>query len=277
MKALDKLIVSASRPVPLKTELLRKLLRRWPVGSYEARLRAGAVRRPHYGWCAYFAAAEAKMLGHKAITVAEFGVAGGRGLVCLLEHKAEIERALGIEVLVVGFDSGAGLPASRDSRDLLYTWPAGAFGMDRGALEKRLGGRARLVLGDVAQTVGPWQPESHAPLGAVLFDLDYYSSTLSALAVLTKENVLPRVWCYFDDVAEGPEEALTERIGERQAIADFNRAPERGKLNDHLGLCYAFKLTAPEWWHQHIFVYHRAAHPDYNTCIRAGSEELRLR
>ena len=276
LSALDLLIDYSSRPIPLRTVIIRKLLRRWPVGSYEARLRASAVERPYYGWCAYFAAQVAKALGHKAITVAEFGVAGGNGLLCLCEHKAEIEKALGIEVLVVGFDSGTGLPSTGDHRDLLYAWPPGSFVMDHEALEKRMRGRAQLVLGDVSATVGSWQPQPHAPLGAVMFDLDYYSSTMNALPILTKDNVLPRVWCYFDDVCAGPEEAMTDRIGEREAISDFNRSPDRQRLNDHLALSYAFKGVMPQPWHQQIYVYHRAGHPSYNTCITADRSQLLL-
>jgi len=46
MNAVDRLIDFDTRPVPLRTLILRKLLGRWPVDSYEVRLRAGAVDRP---------------------------------------------------------------------------------------------------------------------------------------------------------------------------------------------------------------------------------------
>lgn len=276
MSIADLFVKWSTRPEPLRTVFFRNLFRRWPIGSYETRLRGGAVVRPNYAWCVYFAALEAKALGHQAITVAEFGVAGGNGLVCLCDHKIEIEKMLGIEILVVGFDSASGLPATGDARDILYAWPPGSFVMDRAALERRMGGRAQLVLGDVGDTVSSWQPESRAPLGAVMFDLDYYTSTINALRVLTKENVLPRVWCYFDDVCAGPEEAITARVGEREAISDFNHSPERAGLRDHIGLSYAFKGVMPQPWHQHIYVYHRLGHPQYSTCITAHRDQLQL-
>src|SRR5258708_23899907 len=116
MNAMDRLIDYATRPVPMRTLILRKLLRRWPIGSYEARLRAGAVDRPHYAWCLYFAARQAKALGHKAMTVIEFGVAGGNGLVCLCAHKEAIEQELAIQILAVGVDTGAELPPNGDPR-----------------------------------------------------------------------------------------------------------------------------------------------------------------
>lgn len=264
MSRVDLLIYHAARPMPLRTLMLRSLLRRWPVGSYEARLRAGAVLRPHYGWCMYYAAAEAKALGFLAVTVAEMGVATGYGLLCLCQHRKEIEKALGIEIVLVGFDAGTGLPASRDPRDLLYFWPAGSFEMDRALLEKQLDGKAQLIVGDIAETAQGWNPRPDAPLGAVLFDLDLYTSTANALSILTKQDVLPRVWCYFDDICGGPENALTDSIGEREAIKEFNQKPERRTLNDHLSPAYVFKNMVPEGWHQHIYLSHRLTHPLYN-------------
>jgi len=69
MRIADRLIDLMTRPLPLRTLLIRRLLTRFPVGSYRARLNAGAVARPWYGLCVYLAALEAKALGHRAITV----------------------------------------------------------------------------------------------------------------------------------------------------------------------------------------------------------------
>ena len=187
MSFADTVIRHTSRTVPYRVLLLRNFLRQWPIGSYRARLNAGAVHRPNYGWCVFHAATLAKALGHKAITVIEFGVAGGNGLVCLCENSRQIEKEVGIEIRVVGFDAGSGLPASTDYRDFLYAWPAGSFVMDRAALERRIGDQAKLVLGDVSNSVGNWQPDPDAPLGAVMFDLDYFTSTANALPILSKE------------------------------------------------------------------------------------------
>jgi hypothetical protein len=267
MNLTDRILDLATRPVPLRTLVLRKLLARWPVGSYRARLYAGAVDRAYYGWCLYHAAIEARALGHKAMTAVELGVAGGNGLVCLLEHRRQIQRDLGIEIVVAGFDAGSGLPPSDDPRDLLYCWPTGSFTMDRAALERRLGGQAELIIGDVRATLGAWNPRPDAPLGAILFDLDLYSSTMGAFALLEKSNVLPRIWCYFDDICGYAEDASTDRIGEREAVRQFNIDPRREVLNDHLSLAHTFKGSFAEPWHPHIYLYHRMGHPDYNRCL----------
>jgi hypothetical protein len=220
---------------------------------------------------------QAKKLGYKAMTVVELGVAGGNGLTCLCWHRKEIQKELGIEIVVVGFDSGTGLPASTDPRDLPYHWSTGSFVMDRQALEERIAGQAQLVLGDISSTVTTWNPERGAPLGAVMFDLDYYSSTTAALAFLTKENVLPRIWCYFDDVCGVPEEAHTDSIGEMQAIKEFNLKPERRILRDHISPALVFKGLSPEYWHQQIYLYHRFSHPEYGSYLRGNkAKDLQL-
>jgi hypothetical protein len=274
---LDRSIYQLSRPVPLRTLILRKFLRRWPVGSYETRLRAGAVQRPNYAWCLYYAALQAKGLGYRAVTAVELGVAGGNGLVCLCDHRKTIQKELGIEVVLVGFDAGSGLPSSDDPRDVLYFWPPGSFAMDRDALEARITGQASLVFGDITQTAASWNPSPDAPLGAILFDLDLYSSTTGALSLLTKQNVLPRIWCYFDDICGGPENAFSDGIGEREAIRQFNLKPERKLLRDHLSPAYVFKGMVPESWHQQIYLYHRLSHPQYNQCLYAKGERDQLK
>jgi hypothetical protein len=113
----------------------------------------------------------------------------------------------------------------------------------------------------------------------VLFDLDLFTSTTAALVVLTKQYVLPRVWCYFDDICGGPENAITDSIGEREAIKHFNLKSERKLLNDHLSPAYAFASMTPESWHQQVYLYHRLSHPDYSKCKYAPGErdQLRLR
>ncbi|MGA9671662.1 MAG: hypothetical protein WBQ94_20800 [Terracidiphilus sp.] len=256
--------------------MIRKVLKHWPMGSYKARLDAGAVDRPYYGLCLYQAAHEAKALGYKAITAVELGVAGGNGILSMCRHRDEIRKALGMEVHLLGFDSGTGLPSSEDPRDVRYYWPPGSFEMDREVLEKRLAGQADLIFGNVADTIPKWEAMPDAPLGAIMFDLDLYSSTTAALGLLTKQNLLPRVWCFFDDVIGYPENAFADGTGEREAIREFNLAPERKLLHDHLSPARVFKARVPEHWHQQIYLYHRLSHPQYNVCI-AGEPKLQLK
>jgi hypothetical protein len=57
-----------------------------------------------------YVADEAKKLGLKSVTLAEFGVANGAGLlnICLVAQR--VTKATGIEFDIYGFDSGKGMP-----------------------------------------------------------------------------------------------------------------------------------------------------------------------
>src|ERR1700749_5254524 len=81
-------------PYPLRTIALR-LGRKFNLGSYLYRLENGVVARPHYGYCVYQGALLAKKLGHRRVSVIEFGVAGGRGLLDLEYHPGEVWGGLG--------------------------------------------------------------------------------------------------------------------------------------------------------------------------------------
>ena len=279
MAIFDRWIRQLSQPLPIRARLVRDLLRLVKIGSFEARLRAGALRRPQYAMCLYYAALQAKRLGYPAITAVELGVAGGNGLLCMSDHAKAIQKELGVEIVIVGFDAGSGLPESSDPRDLKYYWSAGAFPMDYRALQARLARRAELVVGDVADACPKWNPRPNAPLGVIAFDLDLYSSTMAAFSLLEKESVLPRIWCYFDDIAEFPQSCLTDFVGVAAAIKDFNEMPKRKLLQDNLSIARVFAECPVEWWHTKIYIYHRLTHPKYNVSVydRSYTEQLALK
>src|SRR6266849_11023426 len=79
---------------------------------------AGALIRPQYAWGTVLAAAQAKALGHEEVSVIEFGVAGGRGLLALQDIAGAVSRVSGIRISIFGFDMGSGLPVPTDERDL---------------------------------------------------------------------------------------------------------------------------------------------------------------
>ena len=263
-------------PIPWRTALFRRLVKRFKLGSYVDRLRWDAVDRPWYGHCVYHAAAQARALGIDRISVVEFGVAGGNGLVCLEDHARETERALGVSIDLYGFDSGAGLPSAVDYRDLPYAWPPGSFSMDQEKLRRRLT-RTRLIIGDVRDSVRDFQArEKPAPLGAVIFDLDLYSSTAAAMSLLdaAPEHTLPRLRCYFDDMYGYADSLFNDYTGVRLAIAEFNRnhpadAVQLSPSNSFLG-------AVPQYWHFQLFVCHYFKHPAYNRPLSSGPHQLKL-
>jgi hypothetical protein len=74
---MSRLFRALTYPEPYRAQLSRRIIKRLRLGSYLQRLEVEAVERPWYGWCVYYAAVQARALGHGAMTVVEMGVAGG--------------------------------------------------------------------------------------------------------------------------------------------------------------------------------------------------------
>src|SRR5262245_49184055 len=145
-----------------------KLIRKLQIGSYKQRVLLGAVDRPHYAYCVYNAAVLARKLGYQRISVLEFGVAGGNGLINLEYHAQEVSRLLSIDVDIYGFDTGEGLPEPVDHRDLPYHWKKGFYRMDVPKLKSKLK-KATLVLGCIENTsLNFFEKYTPAAIGAVV-------------------------------------------------------------------------------------------------------------
>ena len=223
---------------------------------------AVAGKKPSYAWGVVHAAHLAAQLNIKSISVLEFGVAGGNGLVILERVSEKVERIFGLRIDVYGFDTGKGLPKPQDYRDLPNLYLESAFPMDVEKLQKRLN-RARLQLGLVGETVVDFMNARPAPVAFVSIDLDYYSSTADALTLLDAgpKFLLPRVHFYFDDIMGFTN---SEFNGERLAIADFNRAHEKRKISPIYGLQYFLPPRyAQAEWVAEMYMAHLFDHPCY--------------
>jgi hypothetical protein len=167
------------------------------------------------------------------ISVVEFGVAGGNGLVAMQEEAAAVEQETGVRIKVYGFDNGPmGLPVFiGDHRDHPDAWVPGDYPMDEVKIRARLAPRTTLILGNVRDTVPAFVNEGLAPpIGFIAIDLDLYSSTKHALDILSPPSarILHRVFIYFDDV----ELPFCHRFaGELLAIDEFNRVNEKIKID----------------------------------------------
>jgi len=236
-----------------------------PVGSLETRVFLGVGAKPMYQFGVYSAASLAKALGLPGISVIEFGVAGGRGLVAMEKTAEEAERHFGVAIDVFGFDSGGGMPAPTDYRDLPYEWSQGFYRMDVERLRTRLK-RARLILGNVEETVSEFLPKLKYPIGFVSFDLDYYSSTKKAFGIWEglPDTRLPRVICYFDDIL-----CYNEYIGELCAIREYNLDHSEIKLCPMHLLRHTQPHPAP--WHDQIYMLHDFRHPLYCVNVRQAN------
>lgn len=211
--------------------------------------------RMHYAYVMWNAALEAKALGYDSFSVAEFGVAGGNGLVNCEFHAKEIKKILGgVNIDIYGFDSSNGLPMNNlGHKDIIHGFPGGSFHMDVSALQDRLE-QSTLVIGDIRETLADFSKKYNpAPIGCMLIDVDYYSSTVPILKFLEKGDglFLPRIYMYFDDI--WPE---YEFSGELLAIKEFNESHEKIKISPE-------KFSEPDYRYR-TKICHRFMHKDYN-------------
>jgi hypothetical protein len=244
--------------------------------AFTTRLNWDAMPYPHYAYGLLQAALQARGLKIPEIAAIEFGVAGGSGLVALERHAADVEELTGVRVRTFGFDTGEGLPSAQDYRDLPYIWKPGYFKMDLDALRARLR-RSELILGDVRVTVPDHVERTDVPpLGYVSFDLDYYTSTVSAMGVLrgSEPTRLPRVFCHFDDIIGTQAELHSRYAGELLAIEEFNEAHAERKLAPINGLRHKRRLYRP--WNDELFVLHDFAHSAYNVHLGPEHWDLAL-
>jgi hypothetical protein len=259
-------------PYPLRA-ITKKVIQKFKLGNYERRVKIGAVPRPHYGYCVYNAAVLAKKLGIDRISVIEFGVAGGKGLTNLEYHAEQITKELNITVDIYGFDNAEGLPEPVDYRDLPYHWKKGFFKMDVPKLQAKLK-KAKLILGNITETSKNFfEQYTPAPIGAIIHDFDFYSSTVAAMEMLEagEKYYLPRVFCYFDDTIGAETELYNDYTGERLAINEFNQTHSDIKF----GLPYHLlaKNIVDPWYHQ-IWLCHFFKHSRYNAFVSQEDQQL---
>ncbi len=243
--------------------------------SFEKLAGYGLIERPHYAYCVYHAAELAALLGIPKISLIEFGVAGGNGLVAL-ERIVDLIRTrsnLPTEFEIYGFDTGEGMPVLEGPPDLPYWFQPGQYKMDEAALRRRLTS-AQLVLGDVRETVPKFlEARNHAPIGAVMIDVDYYSSTNSCLRLFETDDlehhVLPRVHVYLDDIIGKAIEMYGPANGMLRSVAEFNERHENKVISLNQNLVPRAHLG----WRYQIYYAHFFDHPLYQTYVGAGAQE----
>jgi hypothetical protein len=217
--------------------LVRALLKHLNV-SAKTRALWELSKRPAYSLGVLTAAEQALTQKVPEISVIEFGVACGDGLITLETESEAVERETGIHIKVYGFDAGPqGLPTFiGDYRDHPDAWQPGDFPMNEAALRSRLTKRTTLVLGNVRDTIpGFFNEFQPPPVGFASFDLDLYSSTRDALQIfcVPDTRMLWHVPLYFDDI-----EFLFNHkyAGELLAIDEFNVRSSRVKIDRWYGV-----------------------------------------
>lgn len=240
-----------------------------PTDSLCARILEDHPERPNYVWGVVHAAVLARGLNIPRISVLELGVAGGNGLVALEKVAGRVAEALDIQIDVHGFDSGVGLPKPVDHRDLPQLFSEGFFPMDVAQLQERLT-TAKISLGLLENTLPEFLASNPAPIGFVSFDVDLYTSTVHALRLFEAGDpcLLPRVYCYFDDILGF---SYSDFTGELLAISEFNTAHEMRKVSKINGMRYIVPTAVkPGAWVEQFYMAHIFDHELYNCYDRSN-------
>ena len=243
-------------------------------GSFRAKVKWDLVVRQHNAYAILKAADAAKGLGLKTVSLAEFGVATGAGLMNMAAIAARVTAVTGIGFKLYGFDTGKGMPPARDYRDHPDMYAQGDFAMDFERLRQKLPPNCELHLGEVGGTVGDFLatlPDSE-PLGYAVIDVDYYYSAVDALRILggRPTQYLPLSLIYLDDIWC---ERHNAACGERLAVAEWNRDHPQRLIERHPFLEQSRLFRRARWLGQMHFL-HVLDHPERSTVRAAGEKRV---
>ena len=219
------------------------------LGDFRSKVLFDQVRRRQHAFGILEAADIARSQNVAEVTVIEFGVASGAGLMNMAQICRAVTKLTGVRFKLVGFDTGGGLPQAVDHRDHPEMFVEGDYPtVDMTALRDSLPPFASLVLGDVKETVPEFVKnlDGNSPIGYISFDLDYYSSTKDAFEILlgSSEFYLPVFWVYFDDVSG---RWFNDWCGELLAIQEFNDTQAHRKLHHNTFLKTRRFFKNAEW------------------------------
>jgi hypothetical protein len=233
-------------------------------GSYKKKVEYDLILRPQHAYSLLKISEYAKKHGYKTLTILEFGVASGAGLMNLVEISKKLSKTTGVQFKIYGFDTGKGMPKPESYKDHPEYYKQGDFLMDYESLKQHLPNNVELLIGDVKDTLQTFKSKltKDEPIGFISFDLDYYCSTKSALHVLRFEPLLylPLTYIYFDDIAEQHHNSF---CGELLAIKEFNVENEFRKLEYHRFLENERIFRRCKWIKQ-IYYFHVLDHPIRN-------------
>lgn len=213
----------------------KALIKRLPC-SVRTKALWDVADRPNYLAGVLAGADQAIREGVKAISVYEFGVAGGNGLMALAEMAEVVEKETGVRIHVYGFDRGMGLPQPlEDFRDHPDQWIPGDYPMDISELRRRLKPNTTLIIGDIASTLPEHIRTKPDPAAFVSVDVDLYSAATDVLLMfqMPGKRMLRRTFMYFDDI----DLPFNHRFaGELLAIDEFNASVGTVKIDRWRGI-----------------------------------------
>lgn len=286
-KPVEKSVVSAPQLPPLGAHYDHMLLQQrehlYFKGTFREKVRQDLIVRPNYACGLLMAADIARFFGFRKILALEFGVANGNGLLNLCDLAPQVTAETGVEIEIIGFDTGSGLPPLADFRDHPEIWQEGDFLMDnKDELAEKMGTRARIIWGDVADTIPDFlrsiKPE--APIGFVSVDVDIYRSSKDALGIFLGDThtLLPTVSAYFDDTLGGPGRIgsifRNRFAGQLLAIEEFNQEQPHRKIDLMRILKYRRPFDREQWLDQ-MYGIHAHDHPLRNQIEHRSALTMR--
>ncbi|MGB3592513.1 MAG: hypothetical protein WBA16_12575 [Nonlabens sp.] len=234
-------------------------------GTFRNKVAYDLVLRPQHAYSILKAADYALEYGIKKLTLIEFGVASGSGLINLAKIAKKVTTITGVEFKIIGLDSGTGMPAPKSYKDHPEYYLEGDFSMNEELLKKNLPENVHLIIGDVSESLASLEASAFidAPIAFACLDLDYYSSTVDALELfkLPATNFLPLTFLYVDDITLP---FHNSKCGELLAIKEFNQEQDLRQIERHDFLVNERLFpTAP--WVKQIFHLHVLDHPIRNN------------
>ena len=140
LRNLKNLVSSALNEPPGQLIKRARIRRRGNFREMEA---WGLVPRVNYAYGILRAADLARFMGKTRATVCEFGVATGNGLLNMIKLAELVRAETGVEIRVIGLDTGEGLPSVDGYKDHPEIWSVSDFKMtNKEDLLRRIGGRA---------------------------------------------------------------------------------------------------------------------------------------
>jgi hypothetical protein len=231
------------------------------LGSFRAKVRHDLIVRQQFAFSILDVADRAVKHGIKKLTLIEFGVANGAGLLNMCRVAASVTKETGVEFEIFGFDTGTGLPPPFDYRDHPEHWRTNDFTMEVSRLEVSLPTFAHIIIGDIAQTVpkflGTLTPS--APLAFASLDVDYYSSSKAALSIFSGHSdlYLPTCLLYVANIIF---DNVNPWCGELLAIDEFNDEQRLRKVSPYRFLRH-FRVFKNARWIDQIYVVNIFDHP----------------
>lgn len=226
-------------------------------GNYRLKIKYDLIPREGYAYGILAAADLAKSNNINKISIIEFGVASGKGLLNMCYISEKVTKLTGVEFEIFGFDTGKGMPPPLDYRDHPEKYFTGDFPpINQEKLINSLPKNAKLILGDLSDTILEIKNHITHPIGFVSVDVDYYTSTVDCLKIFEKDIslYLPFVYTYFDDIYNIDH---NDYCGELLAISEFNGRNTLRKISKATMLTQTRIFRRSPWTHQiylaHIF------------------------